>query len=202
MNARSSQFDEMFGVSDDPWGYRTRWYEKRKRDLLLASLSRPTYQRVLEIGSANGEVTARLASRAIELVACDASERAVRLTREKLGLVQHVELVQCEVPGVWPEGRFDLIVINEVGYYLSEDELRTTLDLSGKSLAMPGEIVLCHWRYAIEGCHFSGDDVHAAAATWAIGQDLRRLSSHLEPDFLLDVWANDGHSVAAREGLK
>jgi trans-aconitate methyltransferase len=202
VNARSTQFDEMFGISDDPWGYRTRWYEKRKRELLLASLSRPRYQRALEIGSANGEVTSRLSGRVGELLACDASERAINLTRQKLGIANNVKFVHCDIPGHWPEGRFDLIVMNELGYYLSEDELLKTLELSGKSLNTQGELVVCHWRYAIEGCHFTGDDVHERVARWAIGQDLRRLASHIESDFLLEVWTNESHSVAAREGLR
>jgi cyclopropane fatty-acyl-phospholipid synthase-like methyltransferase len=196
------QFDEMFGVSDDPWGYRTRWYEKRKRELLLASLTRQRYQRALEIGSANGEVTARLASRVAELVACDASERAIDLSRQKLGITDNVKLVHCDIPGHWPDGKFDLIVMNELGYYLSEDELARTLELCADSLDAAGEMLVCHWRYAIEGCHFTGDDVHARVAQWAINNDLRRLASHLEADFLLEVWTNDSRSIAAREGLR
>jgi predicted TPR repeat methyltransferase len=202
MSARSTQFDEMFGGSDDPWGYRTRWYEKRKRELLLASLSRPRYQRALELGSANGEVTSRLSGRVAELVACDASERAVNLTRQKLGIASNVEFVHCDIPHQWPQGRFDLIVMNELGYYLSEGELLTALELTGKSLDASGEFIVCHWRYAIEGCRFTGDDVHQRVARWATGLDLTRLASHLESDFLLEVWSNHSHSVAAREGLR
>jgi len=202
MNARASQFDEMFGVTDDPWGYRTRWYEKRKRELLLAVLSRPLYRRILEIGPANGEVTSRLAERGAEVVACDASARALELTRQRLGPLDHVKLVHGDIPAQWPEGKFDLVVINEIGYYLSHQELLNTLDLIEANLATPGEIVVCHWRYPIEGAHGTGDDVHERIAPFLMGHDLRRLASHIEADFLLDVWTNDTHSVAAREGLR
>ncbi len=37
-------FDDLH-ANDDPFGYRTRWYEERKRDLLMASLTQPTFQR-------------------------------------------------------------------------------------------------------------------------------------------------------------
>ena len=39
--SRSDQlacFDAMFAKSDDPWKFRSRWYERRKRALTLACL--------------------------------------------------------------------------------------------------------------------------------------------------------------------
>ena len=33
-------FAELFAASDDPWAFRSRWYEKRKRDLVMAALPR------------------------------------------------------------------------------------------------------------------------------------------------------------------
>src|SRR5690606_41113548 len=59
----AAQLDQVWQTSDDPFGYRTRWYEQRKRDLLLAVLPWPGFGRGWEIGCANGELTHALAGR-------------------------------------------------------------------------------------------------------------------------------------------
>ena len=33
-------FDRVYASSDDPWGFASRWYERRKRQLTMASLPR------------------------------------------------------------------------------------------------------------------------------------------------------------------
>ena len=45
----SEYFDAIY-AHDDPFGYRERWYEARKRALLLASLPAQRFGRVWEIG--------------------------------------------------------------------------------------------------------------------------------------------------------
>src|SRR5690625_87982 len=66
-----ARYFERLYQSTDLWGYRTRWYEQRKRALLLAMLHRPRYRRGLELGCSIGETTAALSSRCAELVATD-----------------------------------------------------------------------------------------------------------------------------------
>ena len=46
-------FDELH-EQEDPFGYRSRWYEERKRALLLASLSQRQFHRGWELGCSNG----------------------------------------------------------------------------------------------------------------------------------------------------
>ncbi len=61
-----SAVQQYFGAiyrDDDPFGYRERWYEARKRDLLLASLPRARFAHAWELGCSNGELTAALAPR-------------------------------------------------------------------------------------------------------------------------------------------
>ena len=54
-------FDSFYAGRDDPWGFETRWYEKRKRDILLASLPHERYATALEVGCSTGKLTASLA---------------------------------------------------------------------------------------------------------------------------------------------
>ena len=69
MSLPPDYFEQRFRASDDPWSFRTRWYEKRKRELTLASLPRQRYQRVFEPACANGELSAQLAERSDALLA-------------------------------------------------------------------------------------------------------------------------------------
>ena len=43
MSVATPYFDRLFADNDDPWAFRQRWYERRKRALTLALLTRPRY---------------------------------------------------------------------------------------------------------------------------------------------------------------
>lgn len=58
-------FEELYRSNNDPWGYDYHWYEARKRQICLALLTRPHYERVLEIGCSNGHLSVYLAQRAV-----------------------------------------------------------------------------------------------------------------------------------------
>ena len=62
MSTPAGYFEEMYEGEPDPWGLRERWYEQRKRDLLLAALPDERLGAVLEIGCSTGLITARLPS--------------------------------------------------------------------------------------------------------------------------------------------
>ena len=59
--ADPARFDDTHARRDDPWGVTTRWYERRKRSLVLGSLPDERYGAVLEIGCSIGVVTSELA---------------------------------------------------------------------------------------------------------------------------------------------
>lgn len=188
-------FDATYERHDDPWGFETRWYEERKRALTLAALPDERYLTALELGCSIGVLTADLAERCDDLLAIDVSQAAVDRTRARVGDRARVERADLLV--AFPEGAFDLIVLSEVGYYFSLPELDRVLTAIGASLAPGGTIVACHWRHPVDDYPLSGDQVHARLRRL----DLARLSSHLEEDFVLEVFSRDGSSVARRTGL-
>jgi LmbE family N-acetylglucosaminyl deacetylase/SAM-dependent methyltransferase len=156
------ELDRLHGRLPDPWGVDTRWYERRKRSLVLAVLPRPEFTRVLEIGCSTGALTETLASRAKRVVGVDSSATALRAADRRLAGRPDVELTELDVPGQWPEGAFDLIVLSEVGYFLSPAALGGVVDRVRSSLAPDGTIVLCHWRHPVEGWVLDAAQVHAA----------------------------------------
>ncbi|KIG10833.1 SAM-dependent methyltransferase [Caballeronia concitans] len=199
MSTPRRYFDDLYRHDEDPWRYRTSWYERRKRDLVLASLSRERYESAFEPACSNGELSAMIARRCSRLRACDVSEAAVRGARERLGDAPNVTLEQRAVPDEWPDdARFDLIVVSELAYYLSPEATARLAQRAWHSLADDGEFVACHWRHPFEGKLQRAEDIHAA---FDAAFDGTRTVQHAEADFLLDVWSKDGRSIARREGI-
>ncbi|MDR5741653.1 SAM-dependent methyltransferase [Caballeronia sp. LZ029] len=189
-------FDNLYRHDDDPWKIRNRWYERRKRALMLASLPHERYARAFEPGCGNGELTALLAQRCDELVATDIAEDAVALTRQRVAECSNVTVQQMLLPDVWPSGKFDLVVISEIGYYLDEPQLWHIVEHIHQTLSRDGAVVACHWRRPIEGWEQHGDEVHAKLRG---RMSLPLLSHYWDDDLVLDVWTPDKRSIHDRE---
>jgi LmbE family N-acetylglucosaminyl deacetylase len=156
--------DDLHADEADPWGTDSRWYETRKRALLLAALPRAEFRHGLEVGSSTGALAADLATRCRDLLVIDAGDHAVAAAGSRLGSLDHARVERRTVPHEWPEPPeqgFDLIVLSEVGYFLSPRDLDDVVDAVRASLAPDGVLVLCHWRHEINGWPLDGPDVHA-----------------------------------------
>jgi SAM-dependent methyltransferase len=187
-------FDDLYARTDDPWGLDARFYEQRKRAVLLAALTRPRFRNAFEPGCATGLLTAKLASRCDHVLAWDIARSAVDQTRARLGDAGHVQVDEGHIPNDWPDGPFDLIVLSEVGYYCADlNALAARVDAS---LSNDGVLVACHWRHHAPMHPHSAGAVHAA-----VGNGHRLVVSHVEDDFLLQVWTRTGVSVAAAGGI-
>ena len=104
-----------------------------------------------------------------------------------------MQVEQRRLPGQWPPGRFDLVVVSETGYFLDAAQLGGLLDRVAGSLEPDGHLLLCHWRHPIEGWPLDGADVHAAVHADARFGPLLR---HTERDFLLEVFEPVGPRTA------
>ncbi|MCS5722299.1 bifunctional PIG-L family deacetylase/class I SAM-dependent methyltransferase [Herbiconiux sp. CPCC 203407] len=214
-------FDRLHAAADDPWGFESRWYEERKRALLVAALPARRYGTVLEVGCSTGVLSAVLLGRTTDrFVGVDVSEVALERARTHAAAAGFAEVSaaapatgagatptstpsaefrRLQVPAEWPEGRFDLVVVSEVGYYLDAPDLAGLIDRILDTLTESGAVAVCHWRHPVTGRATSGDDVHAAFASRS---GLDRLAHHLEEDFVLDVFTRaPAVSVARREGI-
>jgi SAM-dependent methyltransferase len=199
MSVATPYFDQLFAGNDDPWAFRQRWYEQRKRALTLAVLPRPRYTSIFEPGCANGELSAELAPRCDRLVCCDTAAAAVALAKTRLMGFPHAQVQQSRLPEQWPPGAFELIVLSELCYYLDAEDLHRLVDRALASLTEDGQLLACHWRPTIEGCPQNAEQVHALLQQ-RLG--MPAVVQHHESDFLLDLWSRDGTSVASVEGLR
>ncbi|HWH81451.1 MAG TPA: class I SAM-dependent methyltransferase, partial [Burkholderiaceae bacterium] len=76
-------------------------------------------------GCANGELSAALAQRCDRLLISNGAQAAVESARWRVAGAPHVSVIRAWALRDRPDGRFDLIVISEVAYYLSVDDLDT-----------------------------------------------------------------------------
>lgn len=190
--ARTAYFDALYAADTDPWGLGSRFYERRKRALLLAALPRERFASAFEPGCSGGWLTAELAARCERVVAWDASEAAVEQARARVP--ESVELGTGRIPDQWPDGRFELVVLSEVAYYCPD--LAALTERIDASLTADGVVATCHWRHPAPDHPHTAADVHRA-----LRQRFRPVAEHVEADFLLDVLSRDGISVARAGGI-
>lgn len=203
MSAQASSlpayFDSLYGAAEDPYGVRSRWYEARKRALLLASLTRPGYRSAYEPGCGTAELTAALAARCQRVLASDFNGHAVEVARRRTAALPHVRVERHALPQDWPraDGPFDLIVLGEIGYFIEPAAWAEVAQAGLASLAADGDLVACDWRPDFAERRQSTQAVQEALERLG----LRRLVRHEEDDFVLQLWSRDARSVAAREGI-
>lgn len=197
-SAPVAYFDALFKDTEDPWGFRTRWYETRKRALTLASLPAARYASAYEPGCANGELAAGLALRCDKLLVSDGAAKAVEAAQKRLADFDNVRMVQAWLPADWPAEQFDLIVLSELAYYMDEANLIRLAGRISASLLDGGTVVACHWRKSITGCVFTGDEVHDQLHTLL---DMPHIGKTQDADLRIDIWCLDARSVADREAI-
>jgi hypothetical protein len=87
-----------------------------------------------------------------------------------------VEIAQAFIPSQWPDGRFDLILLSEVIYYLSSDDIARLADDVKRTLLSNGEVVLVNWA-GKTGTALSGDEAvelfirHTASFAHVVSHD-------------------------------
>lgn len=172
---RQARFDKLFADNPDPWDIDTSDYERGKREAALAAMGERRFARLLEVGCAGGALTARLTERAGAIVAVDVSERALELARQRLGRVDTIEFVAGEVPAYWPKGPFDAVILSEVLYFLSAEEIRSVSRLAQESLTADGLCLLVNWT-GPNDLPVDGDtaaELFLDAALWQVAKSRR-----------------------------
>ena len=182
-------FDGLYLAKDDPWDLATKWHDRRKYAVTVASLPRERYRRCYEPGCSIGLLTRLLASRCAEVLAVDCVESAVQQAGEVVGDLPHVRVERAVLPADLPEGTFDLMVIGDLLYYLDAEDLTATVDGLLRCLEPGGDLVAVHFRDRENGGSYDGFNAHAALEG---RPGLDRLVHHEDEWFLLDVWRRVG----------
>lgn len=185
----ASYFEDVYRANDDPWGFETSPYETAKYAATLAALPRPRYRNGFEIGCSFGVLTERLAGRCDALLAVDVVEAVLARARARCRDLPWVRFARMAVPASFPPDRFDLIVVSEVGYYWSAEDLARAREAIVDGLEPGGHLVLVHWTPLVHDYPLTGDQVHDA---FVAGEDeglprLRHVEGRREERYRLDV---------------
>ena len=116
-------FDALYTADPDPWNFAASPYEQAKYTLTLNAMPKPRYRSALEVGCSIGVLTRSLASRCDAVVAIDAAPAPLVEARRRCADLPGVRFEQMFVPEQWPDGVFDLILLSEVVYYLSREDV-------------------------------------------------------------------------------
>jgi SAM-dependent methyltransferase len=156
----ASYFARIYQTNLDPWNFETSLYEREKYLASLAALPLERYRRAFEIGGSIGVLTRMLADRCDRLLSIDVSSLAQESAKIRCADQPQVEFQIMQFPGETPDQSFDLIVLSEVGYYLSERDLLIARDWIVNSLRPGGHLLLVHWTPLVEDYPLTGDEVH------------------------------------------
>jgi len=183
-------FDDVYRANEDPWAFASSPYERAKYADTLAALDQPRYERAFEIGSSIGVLTAQLAQRCGQLLSVDVSEAALAQARQRCANLPQVELRKMQVPGEFPAGQFDLILLSEVGYYWSPADLARAADLMLGALPTGAQLLLVHWTPIVPDYPQTGDEVHEFFLQKAgTGRVLSHLHGHRADKYRLDLFS-------------
>lgn len=180
-------FDAVYNAKDDPWDFTTSEYEANKYAATVNALPRAHYESAFEIGCSIGVLTAQLAKKCQTLLAVDVNEKAVRQARERCRDLSNARIEKMGIPSEFPAENFDLIVVSEVGYYLSVEDWRTAQEKIFAHLRSAGSVVLVHWTHFVPDYPQTGDAVHDSFAARVEGKS-KHLKAARTADYRLDVW--------------
>lgn len=181
-------FDNVYKENPDPWNFEKSEYEKKKYAKTLESLSKISYQNALEIGCSIGVLSQKLALRCEHLLSIDINEFALESAKRRLENLSNVSLKIGSIPSELPEGLFDLIVMSEVGYYLSMDDLKLAKKQIIQRLTGNGELILVHWTHHVTDYPLSGDEVNE---TFLADPDLKLVYQYKTADYRLEVFSKE-----------
>lgn len=178
-----SPFEPLHRSSADPWGVRTRWYEARKRTLTLAALPAQEYGTAFELGCSTGVLAQELAARCERVLAIDESASALARARAVV-TDPGVEFRRLRLPEEWPEEDPELVLVSEIGYFLSPGRM---LRLAGRIAGSGASTVAaCHWRHPIVGWPLRAPEVHELLDRRL---PFSRVLTAADADFELVVWS-------------
>ena len=179
-------FEGLYAADPDPWRFASSDYERGKYAATLAALPRATYARGLEVGCSIGVMTAQVGRRCGELLALDAARGALDQARERCAAMPNIAFAQARVPAEWPAiGRYDLILLSEVVYYLDRDDVAALAAKVGSVAAEGADVVLVHWL-GLTDYPLTGDEAAECFISRSIGS-ARILHQSRTEGYRLDV---------------
>ncbi len=182
-------FEEKYRSDPDPWSFASSTYELGRYQAILsvaAHLSRGRrYRHAFEPGCSIGVLTAKLAAICDRIDAMEISGVAAEQARERCRWFPDVRIACGALPGMLPDGPFDLVIFSEIGYYFEPEVLRETTMRIVDMMVPGGYLVAAHWLGTSPDHVLSGDRVHGILSEM---EDLVLVRAEVHEGFRLDGW--------------
>lgn len=179
-------FETLYRDQGDPWDFETSPYEAAKYQETLAALPATRFERVLEVGCANGVLTAQLGPRCDALLAADVSKTALAAASARCADQPNIRIEMRRLPAEAPDEQFDLVLLSEVVYYWdSADIVKMGAYLDGV-VQSGGYVMLVHWIGETDYPK-SGDEAVAELHA-ALGDRVTVERSDRHGAYRLDLW--------------
>lgn len=185
-------FDLLYQDSIDPWGFDLPQYryQKRKYDTLVTLLPDRRFAETLDLGCGIGFMTERLAAVSDRVLGLDVSQVAISAARKRFAGQSRISFEQADVtnlPGSL-DGRFDLVVVADVLYYLQpmSDGILKQIASRVAGLLRPGGVCLLanHFFFDVDPDSKLSRRIHQAFA-WSSG--FNSISEHRRPFYLVTL---------------
>ena len=180
-------FTHVYAANDDPWNFETSPYEAGKYIATMEALPKNHYCNALEIGCSIGVLTRMLAEKCLHVLATDISEKALEFAEIKCREVENVSFQKLNFPNDLPSDLFDLILISEVAYYLSEEDWKIAMHKIFDILTEKGEVVLVHWLPVVPDYPQTGEQVHYSFEK-EMASKMKNVFKDRTDKYRIDVW--------------
>jgi cyclopropane fatty-acyl-phospholipid synthase-like methyltransferase len=141
----AAYFEAMYAADPDPWRFRTSAYEAAKYAATVAAIADRRYRSGLEVGCSIGVLSRQVAPLCDAFLGLDIAEAPLVEARARCQGLSQARFARMAVPEAWPQGEFDLILLSEVLYFLSLEDIATVSALVRQSLRPRGTVLLVNW---------------------------------------------------------
>jgi len=178
-------FEAKYRRDSDPWNFLQSPYECARYDAILTALRGRHYRRAFEPGCSIGALTIRLADICDEIEASDVSPTAIREARKRCENLSNVHIRCGSLSEQEDFGRFDLVVLSELGYYFCAPDWCELTGYSVATMNCGSTLLAAHWLGNSPDHQMSGDEVHEILAA-----NTQLLLEHSERHefFRIDRW--------------
>ncbi|WP_275943931.1 SAM-dependent methyltransferase [Gluconacetobacter takamatsuzukensis] len=189
MSERATRFDRLYTGDIDPWGFRSSAYEKEKYQATMLALPRARYALAIEAGCSIGELTRLLSFRCDRIIGIDISSVALDEATRRNADRPNIVFRRGELPGAWPgENAADLLVLSEVLYFLSPQEIEDLADRIVANWCPGGHCVLVNYlgptAEALQGSEAANLFISCMKARTGIRHDAVATAEHYRLDVL------------------
>ena len=183
----ASYFEAIYQSDRDPWKFETSECEAKKYAATIEALPKSRYRSALEIGGSIGVLTEMLAHSCDSILSIDVSKLAQKQAIKRCQKLEQVQFGLMNFPHEYPQEKFDLILVSEVGYYWCPKDLRTSQQRIFELLEPNGHLLLVHWLPVSPDYPLTGDEVHDSFTQY-VPLNLQHLQSQRNENYRLDLF--------------